>query len=177
MILLCLHLSPVSVLLLGFEGLLRTAEMLSLTTSDMLFRDGVGILRLPDTKTSKSKSMEEVVIIRHPWILTIAQVVQVMYDRHTLHVYNHTDLMGNGYHFDALIRGPLWKQDADMGHVQNVVVALQKAAPETSAPNVQRPPRNAATTAAAFDANLAGKQTTFPDEVPCLLRMFWFAPM
>ncbi|CAK9032711.1 Kinesin-like protein KIN-14A [Durusdinium trenchii] len=109
--------------------------------------------------------MEEVVIIRHPWILTIAQVVQVMYDRHTLHVYNHTDLMGNGYHFDALIRGPLWKQDADMGHVQNVVVALQKAAPETSAPNVQRPPRNAATTAAAFDANLAGKQTTFPDEV------------
>lgn len=62
-------------LLLGFEGLLRTGELLHLRGTDVLIRDDVGLVRLDETKTSFNKGAEEFVPLQHPWVLMVVSTL------------------------------------------------------------------------------------------------------
>ena len=62
-------------LLLGFEGLLRTGELPHLRGSDILIRDGIGLVRLDETKTSFNKGAEEFVPLQHPWVLMVVETL------------------------------------------------------------------------------------------------------
>lgn len=74
-----------SLLVLGFEGLLRTGELLHLTGADVLIRDDVGLVRLDDTKTSFNKGAEEFVPLQHPWVLmVVATLLSALAEQHEL---------------------------------------------------------------------------------------------
>ncbi|CAK9077745.1 unnamed protein product [Durusdinium trenchii] len=64
-----------ALILAAFEGLLRTGEMLNLCGSDLLIRNGQGLIRLANTKTSGRKGVTEVVSLQHPWVLLVLQTL------------------------------------------------------------------------------------------------------
>ena len=64
-----------ALVLTAFEGLLRTGEMLGLCGSDLLIRNGQGLVRLADTKTSGRKGVTEMVTLHHPWVLMVLQTL------------------------------------------------------------------------------------------------------
>ena len=82
-----------SLLLLGFEGLLRTGELLHLRGTDVLIRDDVGLVRLDETKTSFNKGAEEFVPLQHPWVLmVVGTLLSCLAEQHDL---QGTTLEGN----------------------------------------------------------------------------------
>ena len=60
-------------LVLGFEGLLRTGELLSLTPQDILLRNGETLIHLKHTKTSRRKAATEVVHFEHSWAYVVLE--------------------------------------------------------------------------------------------------------
>ena len=62
-------------LLLGFEGLLRTGELLKLRPLDVVVRDAQCLIRLEDTKTSRRKSATEVVHFDRPWAVEVVDAL------------------------------------------------------------------------------------------------------
>ena len=62
-----------SCLLLGFDGLLRTGEVLQIRPCDMLVRGEQVLLHLSNTKTSVWKGVDEVVIFYNLWTTLILQ--------------------------------------------------------------------------------------------------------
>ena len=60
-----------ALLLAGFDGLLRTGELLALTGADLLIRKHIGLVRLADTKTSSAKGISEVVTLKNEWTLMV----------------------------------------------------------------------------------------------------------
>ena len=67
-----------SLLLLGFFALLRTGELLKVCPRDILLKDGHGLVRLQDTKTSRQKGASEIVPLDHLWTrLVLEQVLQI----------------------------------------------------------------------------------------------------
>ena len=64
-----------ALLVLGFEALLRTGELLQVKPTDLLLSDTQGLVRLPKTKTSQRKNAVEVVTFSNPWVLCLLQSV------------------------------------------------------------------------------------------------------
>ena len=64
-----------SLLILGFEGLLRTGELLKLRPCDIVVRNGQCLVRLEDTKTSGRKAATEVVHFDHPWGIEVIRAL------------------------------------------------------------------------------------------------------
>lgn len=64
-----------ALLLTAFEGLLRTGEVLGLCGSDLLIRNGQGLVRLANTKTSERKGVTEMVTLQHPWVILVLQTL------------------------------------------------------------------------------------------------------
>ncbi|CAK9099412.1 unnamed protein product [Durusdinium trenchii] len=65
-----------ALLLTGFDGLLRTGELLALTGADFLIRNDIGLVRLADTKTSNAKGISEVVTLKNEWTLMVLDTLQ-----------------------------------------------------------------------------------------------------
>ena len=66
-----------SLLLLGFYALLRTGELLQVCPRDILLKDGHGLVRLQDTKTSRKKGTCEIVPIDHLWTRLVLEQVLI----------------------------------------------------------------------------------------------------
>ena len=76
-----------ALLLAGFDGLLRTGELLGLTGADLLIRKDIGLVRLADTKTSSSKGIAEVVTLKHEWTLMVLDtLVDYLREQRLLHI-------------------------------------------------------------------------------------------
>ena len=65
-------------LVLGFEGLLRTGELLQVTPADILLRDGETLIHLKHTKTSGRKAATEVVHFCHSWAYVLLEATKEM---------------------------------------------------------------------------------------------------
>ena len=63
-------------LVLGFEALLRTGELLRVRPHDVLLRQGQCLVHLAQTKTTAKRGAPEVVPFRKPWAYTLLQTVQ-----------------------------------------------------------------------------------------------------
>ena len=75
-----------AVLVLGFEGLLRTGELLRITPADLLLKDERVLIRLSNTKTSRKKGGSEVVTFDHPWAFYVIQtLVELREERRQTH--------------------------------------------------------------------------------------------
>ena len=70
-----------ALILAAFEGLLRTGEMLSLCGSDLLIRNGQGLIRLANAKTSGRKGVTEVVTLHHPWVLMVQILLEYLQEK------------------------------------------------------------------------------------------------
>ena len=76
-----------ALLLAGFDGLLRTGELLALTGADFLIRKDIGLVRLTDTKTSAAKGISEVVTIKNQWTLMVLDtLMDYLRENHLLHI-------------------------------------------------------------------------------------------
>ena len=60
-----------ALILTAFDGLLRTGELLDLCGADILIRNGIGLVRLAETKTSAAKGISEVITLKHEWTLMV----------------------------------------------------------------------------------------------------------
>ena len=77
-------LAMATLLLVGFYGLLRTGELLNLKASDVLVANGMAILSLVDTKSSKRKGATEVVHLQNFFAVECLRTLQqVRQDQNT----------------------------------------------------------------------------------------------
>ena len=71
-------LSMATLLLVGFYGLLRTGELLSLQASDILVANNMAVISLRDTKSGKRKGATEVIHISNFFTVECLQCLQLL---------------------------------------------------------------------------------------------------